>query len=424
MGLPGYAGSITFKDIIGESREVRFDLFQGKLSTQVVLGRFKEKTTANIILDPFSPSDCTLSSIDYWMTYEDQALSSGKEFLDSSPEKIARTYSPFLVVRGDQYSKRSTDLPLEIIYDIQKANGAVTIRYTLFFSDEDSKTSKVALEGQMARYGRSTDIEWIYKVTFREKDGEILDEQVQGDFFEKLNSADASGDHAAVTIKGGKFFPGTSHRIFYNQAKNNVFSISPMDKEQKSGKYIGYHLPPVGPIHYPDAREKHQIDSGWMNLVSWKETILEGKGTSSPDNYLFAEITGILEPSQTLVPVLFNGAFSLNLTLTEPKGVNKIFKSVKSIDRLGEDMHWVQATPALKVGLNTLEGLSDGTIRGEMTFKDQKFIGSTKHFHINSLKLFRLLWNATLGKFEERKLPESGYKLEGTGFDSRLLINP
>ncbi len=51
----------------------------------------------------------------------------------------------------------------------------VIVRYTVIFTNEDGGTQTLAL---MARWGRGTDIEWVYE--FRLRDGKIIEETYQG----------------------------------------------------------------------------------------------------------------------------------------------------------------------------------------------------------------------------------------------------
>jgi hypothetical protein len=56
------------------------------------------------------------------------------------------------------------------------ADGATTIEYTTIWSNEDGGTNTPAL---MARWGRTTDIEWIYRLVLGDR-GRILREAYQG----------------------------------------------------------------------------------------------------------------------------------------------------------------------------------------------------------------------------------------------------
>ena len=54
---------------------------------------------------------------------------------------------------------------LLMYYEIlHEANGNLIVRYTAIFTNEDGGTQTAAL---MARWGRATDIEWVYQIRAR-----------------------------------------------------------------------------------------------------------------------------------------------------------------------------------------------------------------------------------------------------------------
>ena len=61
-------------------------------------------------------------------------------------------------------------------YEVSRATAReLQIRYTVIFTNEDGGTPTAAL---MARWGRATDIEWVYQ--FRLRDGKVIEKQYQG----------------------------------------------------------------------------------------------------------------------------------------------------------------------------------------------------------------------------------------------------
>ncbi|MFI0444687.1 hypothetical protein [Actinomadura sp. 6N118] len=79
--------------------------------------------------------------------------------LRHAPVIIGRTGWPF----GDPYQNAKTDLPLIAWHDSSPAKtpGHRIIEYSAVWSNEDGGTDSPAL---MARWGRTTDIEWVYRV--------------------------------------------------------------------------------------------------------------------------------------------------------------------------------------------------------------------------------------------------------------------
>lgn len=120
--------------------------------------------------------------------------------------------APFIYLRPDTIGKFS-DYPLLTFYETFIESGNVTrVRYSTIFTNEDGGTQSAAL---MARWGRMTDIEWVYE---KVAGG---DETIQG-----LN-------HKTQSFNGQRF---GNHPLIYDASVNNNFTdrgcsplrISPM----------------------------------------------------------------------------------------------------------------------------------------------------------------------------------------------------
>ena len=82
-------------------------------------------------------------------------------FVDrASPEYQALSLAPIVYARPNTIG-RFSDIPLLMWYETERAGPLTTIRYSVIFTNEDGGTQTSAL---MARWGRTTDIEWIYEV--------------------------------------------------------------------------------------------------------------------------------------------------------------------------------------------------------------------------------------------------------------------
>ncbi|MQY02749.1 hypothetical protein [Actinomadura macrotermitis] len=78
--------------------------------------------------------------------------------LRHAPVVVGRTGWPF----GDPYQNARTDTPLVAWHESRPAAGGHRVlEYSLVWSNEDGGTDTPAL---MSRWGRSTDIEWVYRV--------------------------------------------------------------------------------------------------------------------------------------------------------------------------------------------------------------------------------------------------------------------
>jgi hypothetical protein len=90
-------------------------------------------------------------------------------------DQLALAHSPVLYARANTID-RFTDIPLLMYYEILRPGEKdLIVRYTAIFTNEDGGTQTLAL---MARWGRATDIEWVYE--FRVRDGKIVEEKYQG----------------------------------------------------------------------------------------------------------------------------------------------------------------------------------------------------------------------------------------------------
>ena len=84
------------------------------------------------------------------------------------PSDRVAQYAPILYGRDlpeipGRFENNHTDAPLLAYHTASTdAAGQTTIEYTVIWSNEDAGTDAPAL---MARWGRTTDIEWIYRVT-------------------------------------------------------------------------------------------------------------------------------------------------------------------------------------------------------------------------------------------------------------------
>ena len=114
----------------------------------------------------------------------------------SNDEQLALAHSPILFARANTID-HFTDIPLLMYYEILRNNDAeLTVRYTTIFTNEDGGTQTAAL---MARWGRATDIEWVYQ--FRMRNGRIVEEIYQGVQHETKNFTGArAGGHPLLAV--------------------------------------------------------------------------------------------------------------------------------------------------------------------------------------------------------------------------------
>jgi hypothetical protein len=172
--------------------------------------------------------------------------------------------SPVLYARANTVM-RFSDIPL-VVY-CERVDGF--LQYTVIFSNEDGGTSTRAL---MARWGRTTDIEYVYRV---KPDG--TSELVQG------------RNHQEVRFQGQHF---GSHPLLIPVTDNNMVS-------GEATSPIRYQIPPVSIELKGHSREEVMDQNAITYQVMAKELIREGKirpyglaageKISDPRNYLYLE---------------------------------------------------------------------------------------------------------------------------------------
>lgn len=202
----------------------------------------------------------------------------------TTEEALIYKYSPILYGRNlpqipGNYENNATDLPLLMYHTKAKdKDGNTTIEYSVIWSNEDGGTNTPAL---MARWGRTTDIEWVYRVTL-DPNGEILSEKYQG-----LN-------HATLPFTGVK---EGHHPLLVTSTDNNM--VNQVDDPAVSTGYR-FFLNPAQTLPKNRTREVLMDANPWIYEIMAKEMNREGKieevadpntpEISDQKNYLFIEL--------------------------------------------------------------------------------------------------------------------------------------
>ncbi|MCC6369067.1 MAG: response regulator [Bryobacterales bacterium] len=191
--------------------------------------------------------------------------------------------APVLFARRNTIGK-FTDVPM-ILYC--ERLGDASLRYTMIFSNEDGGTSTRAL---MARWGRTTDIEYIYEV-WPGKTGKPLKAQLQ------------TNNHKDVEFRGKR---EGFHPLLGVVTDNNMVA-------DDAASPIRYQLAPVIVDLTNASREKVMDEHPITYLISARELEREGKlrtfgtaeGTkiSAPENYLFVEMRVLNKDARVAVLV-------------------------------------------------------------------------------------------------------------------------
>ncbi|TFB12803.1 T9SS type A sorting domain-containing protein [Candidatus Marinimicrobia bacterium MT.SAG.4] len=184
-------------------------------------------------------------------------------------------FSPVLYGRdlvSDDESVR-TDIPLLMWHEVDTVGSDKWIEYSMIWSNEDGGTNSVSL---MSRWGRTTDIEWFYRVKIS-SNGNVLEEYFQGP------------GHSTTFFQGNKI---NDHPILKTVTINNMVS----DVGVSNYKFF---LSPERSKHERHSREILMDEDPWTYEIMALEMIAEGKYESPADpfssavsdarNYLYLE---------------------------------------------------------------------------------------------------------------------------------------
>lgn len=173
----------------------------------------------------------------------------------ADPEFFPLAHSPILYARPNSIG-RFTDIPLLMWYEMTRAQEMLTIRYSVIFSNEDGGTETNAL---MARWGRATDIEWVYEVTIT-PEGRVLDARYQGT------------RHRTRRFRGRR---EDDHPLLFVVSDNNNFS-------DRGRSPMRFALRPLPFDTSAVAREELMDRHPWTYRIMTEELRREGKVGSTP----------------------------------------------------------------------------------------------------------------------------------------------
>ena len=200
-------------------------------------------------------------------------------------DRVAQ-YAPILYGRDlpeipGRFENNHTDAPM-LAYHTSATDdaGQTTIEYTVIWSNEDAGTDAPAL---MARWGRTTDIEWIYRVTLDRRGRKVAD-------------AYQGPNHAIVPFTGAREH---RHPLLQTATANNT--VLPVAAADAADARYRFALDASRSLPAGRAREAIMDANPWSYRVMAQEMAREGKleSPATPDtpalsdqrNYLYAELT-------------------------------------------------------------------------------------------------------------------------------------
>jgi len=196
-----------------------------------------------------------------------------REYRPGDPDYDLMAHAPVIYAREDTLG-RFSDVPLTAYCERLAENGRRLLQYTMVFSNEDGGTSTRAL---MARWGRTTDIEYVYRV-YLDADGRPERMTIQ------------TRDHKEVDFEGAR--EGT-HPVLYVVTRNNMVAA-------EGPQTLRYQLAPRLIDLTAASRERVMDEDPLLNRVMAQELHREGKlrpfgsveaeKISDPRNYLYVEM--------------------------------------------------------------------------------------------------------------------------------------
>ena len=205
----------------------------------------------------------------------------------ASPPDELFDHAPVLFAR-DNTVGRFSDVPLLVYAERVMENGRASLQYSVIFSNEDGGTSTRKL---MARWGRATDIEYVYKV-----DPATGSATVQG------------RDHRNVPFKGPYW---DRHPMLIPVTDNNMVS-------GETNSPVRYQIAPI-PLNLERIpREQVMVEHPVSWQVMTKELIREeklrvygtvdGEKISDPRNYLYVQYNAQNRDAALAVSVRLKGS--------------------------------------------------------------------------------------------------------------------
>lgn len=170
----------------------------------------------------------------------------------------ALAHAPILYLRPDT-AGRFSDLPILAWYEWLEEPAGRVLQFSIIFTNEDGGTATDAL---LARWGRTLDIEYVYRV---KPDGQTYQAR----------------DHKELPFRGKKV---GQHPLIYDAARNNIFSDS-------GNSPLRVALWPVPADLSHRSREHLADENPWTYRVMAEELAREGKieRFGDPRRFLYVE---------------------------------------------------------------------------------------------------------------------------------------
>jgi hypothetical protein len=262
--------------------DAELDIGEGNLAAVLVDGQVRQHIPLHSRRHRYAVFLGRLEPGEHRIEIEGATLYGTPAIRESDAEIVA--HAPILYARPGT-AERLSDIPL-LVYS--ERIPPATLQYTVIFSNEDGGTSTRAL---MARWGRTVDIEYVYRIDPASKRATIQ-----------------AKDHQEIAFNG--VFEG-SHPVLYVATENNMVAAVGVQG-------IRYQLAPVLVDLTHRSRESVMDEHPWIWRVMSEELAREGKlrpygavegeKISDPRNYLFIDYSATHRDSSFDIKVRLKGA--------------------------------------------------------------------------------------------------------------------
>ncbi len=393
------SGSVTY----GQKRKILFFLPYTDAEWEVPLGILDGQDSKSVSYEIQRNDRCLLFQIPLkphvslnYVDFLNQKVSSQNP-KPSEWKWIAKKFQPFIIPmesKSDSLGNCKSDCLLARGFDVQSLgeNGLYHIRYSEFFSDEDSMRSQIDTSNQMNKYGRRSDIEWSIQGMIqiekdlipRWKDGTIIYQGIL---------------HLSLPFSKSDFLWGTSHPVLRVFMKNNVFLAT--GNANSSGFFVTSSPVPRMQFQFPQARESLLFQNPWLIEFSDYELSIEKKLEQSFQKYLYVKISAEVK----------SGKYTPQIEFTDQWGNyhSKIFD--EKIKNHGKNLYEIENYTAFSLADEEYELFQSNQIRD-----------LTVRFHKRGLWHLRLIpfahtsvfiFNENIfGKIQIQSLPENQIQTE------------
>ncbi|UCZ52799.1 hypothetical protein LGQ02_18760 [Bacillus shivajii] len=173
---------------------------------------------------------------------------------ESDPDIVFYKNAPLIYGRDidSPFESVNTDTPLSSFYYCDKHDdGSMILEYHTIFSHEDGGTEAKAL---MSRWGRTTDIEWTYRVRVNSSGEPLYDEDKEEVF--------QGAEHVTTDFRGDRVLG--DHPVLQAATNNGNFS----DEITSDYRYL---LKPIKCLARDENRESVMDDIPWTYVIATKE---------------------------------------------------------------------------------------------------------------------------------------------------------